>query len=130
VKVWPIQIKLRFFFLVRRHVRLKEVVSWLERGQKDPFLREKRPFKKVTHYFISSSLLTTRNKVLAPFRLEKLQYDQSSFLFGTRRLVQLVFIICTRLRLARIRRDVLAWLYLTGFRLWRQYWRKRLGSLF
>jgi hypothetical protein len=29
-------------------VCLKDVVSWLKRGQKVPFLREKRPFKKVT----------------------------------------------------------------------------------
>jgi hypothetical protein len=29
-------------------VPLKEVVSWLKRGQYVPFLREKRPFKKET----------------------------------------------------------------------------------
>jgi hypothetical protein len=29
-------------------VSLKELVSWLKRGQIIPFLREKRPFKKVT----------------------------------------------------------------------------------
>jgi hypothetical protein len=36
------------FKVIRKHVPLKEVVSWLKRGQKVPFLREKRPFKKVT----------------------------------------------------------------------------------
>jgi hypothetical protein len=35
-------------YLIRKHVYLKEVVLWLKRGQKVPFLREKRPFKKVT----------------------------------------------------------------------------------
>jgi hypothetical protein len=29
-----------YFNLIRKHVRLKEVVSWLKRGQKVPFLRE------------------------------------------------------------------------------------------
>jgi hypothetical protein len=34
--------------LIRKRVPLKEVVSWLKKGQYVPFLREKRPFKKVT----------------------------------------------------------------------------------
>jgi hypothetical protein len=33
---------------VRRHMFLKELVSWLKKGQIVPFLREKRPFRKVT----------------------------------------------------------------------------------
>jgi hypothetical protein len=58
---------------------------------------------RLNFYPISSNLITTRNKgkPKPPFRLEKLQYDHSSFLFVTRRLVQLVFIARTRLRLAR-----------------------------
>jgi hypothetical protein len=30
---------------------LKDVVSWLKRGQRVPFLREKHPFSKVTPKF-------------------------------------------------------------------------------
>jgi hypothetical protein len=48
VKVRPIQSNLGFFLPIRKHVPLKEVVSWLKRGQYVPFLREKQPFKKVT----------------------------------------------------------------------------------
>jgi hypothetical protein len=36
------------FILRIKHVSLKELESWLIRGQIVPFLREKRPFKKST----------------------------------------------------------------------------------
>jgi hypothetical protein len=38
----------RIFKYIKRHLPLKKVVSWLKRGQIVPFLREKRPFKKLT----------------------------------------------------------------------------------
>jgi hypothetical protein len=36
------------FILIIKHVSLKELESWLIRGQIVPSLREKRPFKKST----------------------------------------------------------------------------------
>jgi hypothetical protein len=36
------------FNLLKKHVSLKELVSWLKRGQNVPFLREKCPFEKLT----------------------------------------------------------------------------------
>jgi hypothetical protein len=46
VKVRPIQSNLRFFFLLRRHVPLKELVLRLNRSLWGQFLREICPFKK------------------------------------------------------------------------------------
>jgi hypothetical protein len=60
---------------------LKDVESWLKRGQIAPFFREKRPRKKYATKYNAAS-------------------------------------------------GIIAGELLTGFRLWRQYWRQLLGSLF
>jgi hypothetical protein len=43
------------FNIIRWHVLLKKVVSWLERGQKAPFLREICPLKKTTPKYNAAS---------------------------------------------------------------------------
>jgi hypothetical protein len=47
----PYKAAFAHFHLIRRHVYLKELVSWLKRGQYVRFLREICPLKKRTPFF-------------------------------------------------------------------------------